>query len=50
VPFSFISLALGLGFVLVWLLVGSMLLRSGQGAARDDRETESAKPQRKRAA
>jgi hypothetical protein len=40
-PFSLISTVLGVGFALVWVLVAMMLLRVGQGAARQDGETQS---------
>jgi hypothetical protein len=38
-PFPLIPTALGLCFLLVWIIIGGMILREGQVAA--DRERES---------
>ena len=39
-PFPLIPTALSIGFLLVWALIGGMLFRDGQLAARSDRESE----------
>ncbi len=39
-PFPFIPTALGLSFVAVWVFIGGMILRQGQLAFRQERETE----------
>jgi hypothetical protein len=37
-PFPFIPTALGISFFLMWALIGGMILRDGQLAARRERE------------
>jgi hypothetical protein len=39
-PFPFIPTALAVGFLLMWVLIGGMLFRDGQLAARRERESE----------
>jgi hypothetical protein len=39
-PFSFIPTVLGVGFVLIWIFIGGMIVRDGQFAVRRDRETD----------
>jgi hypothetical protein len=39
-PFPFIPTALAVGFLLMWVLIGGMLFRDGQLAARRERERE----------
>jgi hypothetical protein len=39
-PFSFIPTVLGVGFVLIWIFIGGMILRDGQFAVRRDQETD----------
>jgi hypothetical protein len=38
-PFPFIPTALAVGFLLMWALIGAMLFRDGQIAARRERES-----------
>lgn len=40
-PFSLISTALGLCFVLMWLLIAVMIFRDGQSAVRSERELQN---------
>jgi hypothetical protein len=40
-PFPLIPTALGVGFLLVWVLIAGMIFRDGQLAARRDRESPS---------
>jgi hypothetical protein len=39
-PFAFIPTALGVCFLLVWAFIGGILLRDGQFATQQDRDTE----------
>jgi hypothetical protein len=39
-PFPFIPTALAVGFLLMWALIGGLLFRDGQLAARRERERE----------
>ena len=39
-PFALIPTALGVCFCLVWVFIGTMVLRDGQLAARQDLETD----------
>jgi hypothetical protein len=43
-PFSLIPTVLGVGFALVWVFIGGIILRDGQFAVRRARETESTPP------
>jgi hypothetical protein len=38
-PFPLIPTALAVGFLLMWVLIGGMLFRDGQLAARRERES-----------
>jgi hypothetical protein len=40
-PFPLIPTALAVGFLLMWVLIGGLLFRDGQLAARRERESES---------
>lgn len=39
-PFPLIPTALAVGFLLMWALIGGMLFRDGQLAARRERESQ----------
>jgi hypothetical protein len=40
-PFPLIPTALAVGFLVMWVLIATMLLRDGQLAARRERESQS---------
>jgi uncharacterized membrane protein YciS (DUF1049 family) len=37
-PLTLIQTVLGLGFTLIWVFIGAMILRDGQFAIRNERE------------
>jgi uncharacterized membrane protein YciS (DUF1049 family) len=37
-PLTLIQTVLGLGFALIWVFIGAMILRDGQFAIRNERE------------
>jgi hypothetical protein len=40
-PLSFIQVVLGMSFALVWVFIGTMILRDGQFAVRDEHKADS---------
>jgi uncharacterized membrane protein YciS (DUF1049 family) len=40
-PLTLIQTVLGLGFALIWIFIGAMILRDSQFAVRDDRESRT---------